>query len=127
MSMFASVAVFKREGQLQFKPPRKEPHGDQAQARKSAARYWSGNIASPDKLQKIVLVRTDGSLASIAERPTNASRDRPWIEFTRQISEAANDPVVAACLAELGVDPSTKPPPIPEELTINGALYRRVL
>lgn len=125
MTPFASVALFIRDGRLTFKPPRKEPHDNPTQARKSAARYWNGNIGLPDKLVKIVLVQASGSTVIVSERAMNNGRDRPWISFHKQAREAFNDAHLAACLNELGVDPRSTPAVLPDVLEINGAIYRR--
>jgi hypothetical protein len=125
MTPFASVAVFRREGKLTFKPPRKEPHENVTQARKSAARFWRGNIAEPDKLAKVVLVQVSGSTVQIAERAANAGHDRPWLVYHRQVQEAFGEAHIAACLAELGVDPQVAPAAMPDILEINGVIYRR--
>lgn len=125
MTLFASVALFKRNSGIVFKAARKEPNPNKTQARKSAARYWTGNIVEPDVLTKIILVQCAGQLIHVAERATNNSRDQPWVEFRLQHAEALKLPHVAACLAELGVDPAAAMPPLPETLEINGVVYRR--
>lgn len=125
MTIFASVALFKRDGAIRYRPPRKEPSDTETQARKSAARYWRGNIAEPDVLSKVVLVSAAGRLVTISERPINAARGRPWVTWTAHPLEAAKQPHIAACLAELGVDPAAAPPPMPDTLEINGVIYRR--
>jgi len=125
MTSFASVAIFIRDGRLTFKPPRKEPHSNITQARKSAARYWNGNIAAPDRLHKIVLVQATTMAAVISERATNNGRDRPWVMTTKQVAEAFDEPHLAACLHELGVQQDSAPPPMPDVLEINGVIYRR--
>ena len=125
MTPFVSIALFRREGRQMFKPPRKEPFDNQTQARKAAARFWRGNIQEPDKLNKVVIVHAKGSTVCVAERPANASRDRKWVEFTMQTADAFEQPHLAACLAEIGVDPDRAPPALPETLEINGVIYRR--
>lgn len=125
MTLFASVALFRRGDGIVFKAPRKEAGQDKTQARKSAARYWRGNIVEPDVLTKIILVHTIGPLTVIAERSVSAGRDNPWVEFQRYHADAAKQPHIAACLAELGIDPAAAPPPMPDTLEINGIIYRR--
>lgn len=125
MTLFASVALFRRKDGIVFKAPRKEPSAEKTQARKSAARFWSGNIIEPDVLTKIILVSTFGQLIHVAERAANSGRDRPWVEFNLQHAEALKQPHLAACLAELGVDPGAASVPLPETLEINGVIYRR--
>lgn len=125
MSLFASVALIKRKDGIVFKAPRKEPSNTMTQARKSAARFWNGNIAAPDVLQKIVVVNTTGPHTIISERATNGGRDQPWVEYRRHHRDAAKLSHVAACLNELGIDLDAAPPPMPETLEINGVIYRR--
>ncbi len=125
MTPFASVALFRRNGGTVFKAPRKEPSAHKTQARKSASRFWSGNITSPDVLAKIVLVQCSGRLVEIAERATVNGQDRPWVEFRLDHAEAIKSPHIAACLSELGVDPASAPPPMPDVLEINGVIYVR--
>jgi len=125
MTPFASVALFNRDGAVRFRPPRKEPCQDKTQARKSASRFWRGNIIEPDVLTKIILVQQAGRLIQIAERPTVNGQDRPWVEYRIDHAEAIKAPHVAACLAELGIDPASAPPPMPDTLEINGVIYRR--
>lgn len=125
MTLFASVALFRRDGGIVFKSPRKEPSQDKTQARKSASRFWRGNIAGPDVLTKIILVQCTGQLIYVAERATNGGKDRPWVEYHIDHATAAKALHLAACLAELGIDPAAAPPPLPETLEINGVIYRR--
>ncbi|MGJ5032290.1 hypothetical protein ACQR1I_36010 [Bradyrhizobium sp. HKCCYLS2038] len=125
MTPFASVALFRRDGATVFKAPRKEPSGHKTQARKSASRFWRGNIGGADVLTKIVLVQQSGSAIQIAERATVNGQDRPWVEYRLDHAEALKAPHLAACLAELGVDPSAAPPAMPDVLEINGVIYRR--
>lgn len=124
MTPFASVAIFRRNNQLTFKPPRKEPLPNATQARKAAARYWRGNIQEPDKLSRVLLVNVRGTTVHVAEREWR-SGNRAWVEYPMQIAEALDDPAIAACLGELGVDGSAAPPPLPDTLEINGAIYVR--
>lgn len=124
-SLFASVALFKRNNGVAFKSPRKETGETVTQARKTAARFWNGNITTPDVLTKIIVVHTIGPLTVISERPANGRRDQAWVEYRRYHRDAAKLPHVAACLAELGVDIDEEPPAMPETLEINGVIYRR--
>lgn len=125
MTLFASVALFQRGGKIVFKAPRKEPNTNRTQARKSAARYWRGNIAEPDVLSKVILVQACGDAITVSERAVNAGRDKPWTDIRLHPKEAAKQAHLAACLTELGVDPEAVPPPLPETLEINGVVYRR--
>lgn len=121
MTMFVSVAVFRRDGRPTFKAPRKEASGIVTQARKSASRFWNNAIQEPDRLNKIVVVSCSGQIINVAE--SNGSRR--WVEYAMTVSEATKHPHIAACLTELGVDPSKAPPALPDTLEINGIIYRR--
>lgn len=121
MTLFASVALFRRDGRMTFKPPRKEASAIVTQARKSASRFWRASIQEPDKLNKVIVVTCAGSMATIAEH----GGARAWVEYTLPVAEAAQQPHLAACLAELGIDASKAPPPMPDTLEINGVIYRR--
>jgi len=125
MPLYASVCLFRRNGQTTYRAPRKEPFEQQAQARKAAAKYWRGNIQEPDKLDRVVLVNVDRSTVHVAERGKSASSGRPWVEHTMQIIEAMQQPHLSACLDELGVDTDNAPNALPEILEINGIVYRR--
>lgn len=126
MSLYASVALFRRDGKIAYRPPRKEASAEVTQARKSASRFWSGNISAPDRLTRIIVTRADGPVIRVSERVMHAGA-REWVEFTLQPRQAAEQPHLAACMAELGIDPSRAAPPVPDELEINGAIYRRVI
>ncbi|MDK2769951.1 MAG: hypothetical protein KYX69_19810 [Sphingomonas sp.] len=121
MTPFASVALFRRNGSVVFKAPRKESSAEKTQARKSASRFWSGSIVEPDKLTKLVVLAVGGGLVLIGERQPG----RAWMEYRMTPAEAAKQPHLAACLSELGVDADQAPPPLPDTLEINGAIYRR--
>lgn len=123
MPLFASVAMFRRNNGIVFLPPRKEPSDTATQARKSASRFWNGRAVNGDVLVKIALVETMGPLTAIHER--DVSRDRPWVAYHRPHAEAAKQSHIAACLAELDIDPAEGPPAMPETLEINGVIYRR--
>lgn len=124
MTPFASVALFHRDNAVKFRPPRKEPCQDKTQARKSASRYWRGNIVEPDALTKIFLVQHDGGTVYVCERATSG---QSWVEYRLDPDKAIKTPHIAACLAELGIDPADAPPPMPDVLEINGIIYRRDL
>ncbi len=121
MTLYASVALFRREGRMTFKAPRKEASGIVTQARKSASRFWNAAIQEPDKLMKTAVVHCTGNTAHIAEN----SGTRRWVEYKLSLAEAATQPHLAACLVELGVDAKKAPPPMPDVLEINGVVYRR--
>lgn len=126
MTPFASVALFRRDGKLTFRAPRKEAPDSETQARKASARYWNGATRSPDKLVKTVLVRVrpGAAIVDVAERSMHRPRE-PWVTFALDTAEAVKQPHLAACLAELGVDIGAVPPPLPDTLEINGAIYVR--
>lgn len=122
MTPFASVALINRNGAKVFKPPRREGCADATQARKAASRYWSGTIASPDRLVSVALVRIDSRAVHVAERDLSRRR---WIEQRYAYADAAQMPHIAACMGLLGVDPASAPPLMPDVLEINGIIYRR--
>ncbi|TIR70166.1 MAG: hypothetical protein E5X15_26510 [Mesorhizobium sp.] len=122
MTPFASVALFRRNNGVVFKPPRKERPEDTTQARKAAMRYWAGHITAPDVLVKVILVREFAGKLEISERGPN---DTNWIGYDREIKGAEGEPHIAACMAELGIDASMAMPPLPDVLNINGFVYRR--
>lgn len=121
MILFASVALFRRGGQLTFKAPRKETSAIVTQARKSASRFWNSAITEPDRLAKVIVVTVHDRIAHVAE---NAGTRR-WVEYQLGLADAAAQPHLAACLVELGVDVAKAPPTLPDVLEINGAVYRR--
>lgn len=121
MTPFASVALFRRNGSVVFKSPRKESSAEKTQARKSASRFWNGNIVEPDRLVKVVLVQSTGRGVTVSERQDG----RDWLEHTIAPADAAKQPHVAACLAELGVDAASVPAALPDVIEINGVIYRR--
>lgn len=122
MTPFASVALFRRNGNVVFKPPRKERPDDLTQARKAAMRFWAGHLASGDTLVKVFLVREFAGTLEISER---GPADALWKGYSREIRGAEAEPHIAACLGELGIDPNASPPPLPDILNINGFVYRR--
>lgn len=125
MTPFASIALFKRNGAIVFKPPRKERPADVTQARKAAMRYWRGALASGDVLSKVIVLREAQGRLEISERASNGGVDKPWIGFNAEIATAAREPHLAACMAELGIAAGDMPPPLPDVLVINGFTYRR--
>ena len=125
MTPFASVALFKRSGKINFKPPRKERSDTVTQARKSAIRYWRGNIAAPDILTRVLLVREFGGRIEISERGPQTGAERPWTLYTLDTAKAAQEPHLAACMKEIGIDADEAPVAVPDVLVINGNVYRR--
>ena len=121
MTTFATVALFRRAGQMTFRQPVKQVQDNLTQARKSAARLWQGAIKAPDKLARIIVVHGDAQRIGLSER-TPAGR---WVETFIPATVAAEQPHLAACLKELGIDLAGSPPPLPEVIEINGILYRR--
>lgn len=126
MTLFASVALFRRDGKLTFKSPRKEAPHTETQARKAASRFWNMAIRQPDKLTKTILVRVrpGSAIVDVTERDMIRPRT-PWVTFAIDTAEAMKQPHIAACLAELGVDVGAVPLPLPDVLEINGAVYVR--
>lgn len=120
MTPFASVALFRRNGGVAFKPPRKERPADVTQARKAAMRYWAGHHG--EALIRVFLVREFAGKLEISER---GPADALWKGYDREIRGAEAEPHIAACLGELGIDPNASPPPLPDMLNINGFVYRR--
>lgn len=125
MTPFASVALIRRNGNIVFKPPRKEQPTEATQARKAAMRFWRGGLANGDALVKVIVVREFGGRLHIGERANGGSAEKPWIEYERDIPGAMGEPHLAACVSELGIDPASAPPPMPDVLEINGVVYRR--
>jgi hypothetical protein len=125
MTLFASVALFRRKDAIVFKAPRKEPSAEKTQARKSAARFWKGNISEPDVLTKVFLIQATPAMIHVSERAGNTGRDKPWVEYALAPAVAMKSAHLAACLNELGFDLEAAPPPMPETLEINGVIYRR--
>lgn len=121
MTAFATVALFRRNGQMTFRHPVKQVQENLTQARKSSARLWQGAIKEPDKLVRIIVVHGDAQRIGLSER-TQAGR---WVETFIPASVAAEQPHLAACLKELGIDPGAVSPPLPDVIEINGAIYRR--
>ena len=121
MTAFATTALFRRNGQMTFRHPVKQVQDNITQARKSAARLWQGAIKAPDKLARIIVVHGDTQRIGLSER-TPAGR---WVETFIPATVAAEQPHLAACLKELGIDLASAPPSLPEVIEINGAIYRR--
>lgn len=124
MQQFASVALFRRNGQMTFRAPMRQNHDNVTQARKAASRVWNGAIRAPDKLVKIVVVHREGLLVNVSEKAISAPSGQ-WIQDFLPPAKAAEQPHLAACLKELGINPAEMPPPMPDVLEINGAIYRR--
>lgn len=122
MTGYASVAVFKRDGNTVFRAPRREASTEKTQARKSASRFWKGAISAPDKLVKIVVVTRERNHIVVSER---RQPGRGWIEFEADAAQISAQTHLSACLAELGIDAASAPAPLPDFLEINGAIYRR--
>lgn len=123
MTAFATTALFRRNGQMTFRQPAKIVLDNLTQARKSAARLWQGAIKAPDKLARIIVVHGDAQRIGLSER-TPAGR---WVETFIPATVAAEQPHLAACLRELGIDIEKSPPPLPDVIEINGVIYRRDL
>lgn len=123
MTAFTTTALFRRNGQMTFRQPVKQVQENLTQARKASARLWNGAIKAPDKLVRIVVVHGDAQRIGISER-TTAGR---WTETFIPATVAAEQPHLLACLKELGIDPGTVPPPLPDVIEINGVIYRRDL
>lgn len=121
MTLFVSVALFRREGRMTFRAPRKEANSEITQARKSASRYWNNMIREPDKLAKVIVVNCTGQIVQVSEHDGG----RRWVDYNMGLAEAAAQPHLAACLGELGVDAEKAPPALPDVLEINGVVYRR--
>lgn len=122
MTPIASVALFQRNGQITFKRARKESSIEVTQARKTAARYWRGNVTAPDRLLSIFTLYVQNGVAHVSERRVGGRY--AWIEYPAQVA-TITQPHLLACIAELGVDPQKAPPPMPDTLEINGLIYRR--
>ncbi len=91
MTPFASVALFgNSNGDVVFKPPRKERPTNLTQARKAAMRYWRGR-AGDDTLMCVIVVREFAGRLEMSERAADTN-SRPWREFTRDIETARQDP-----------------------------------
>lgn len=123
MTTFASVALFRRDGKMTFRPARREAGTTATQARKSAARHWRNVIAEPDKLITVMTVSVSGNVAAISERRMSSPR-QPWLEYSTPLPEITQ-PHVLACISELGIDHTAAPPAMPDVLEINGYIYRR--
>jgi len=123
MTPFVSVALIRRGNSIIFRPPRKEQPADVSQARKAASRHWRSSVASDERLVKVLVLREVAGKLEIGERGgVHAS----WTSFTIDPARAAGEPHLAACMAEIGVDPDDAPPAMPDVLVINGETYRRV-
>lgn len=121
MTPFASVALFKRNGTIVFRPARKERPDSATHARKAAMRHWRGMASKGDQLVRVIVAREFDGRLEIAER---TPAERAWKEFNIDIAQA-NEPHLAAIMAELGIDRDAAPPTVPDVLVINGHTYRR--
>lgn len=121
MTAFATVALFRRNGQMTFRQPVKQVQENITQARKASARLWNAAIKAPDRLSRIIVVHGDAQRVGLSER-TTAGR---WTETFIPATVAAEQPHLLACLKELGIDPGAVPPPLPDVIEINGVVYRR--
>ena len=126
-SIYASVALIRRNGGIVFRPPRKEAPTDGTQARKAAQRHWNRTLASGDILEKVVLVREHNGRLEISERPRNGRKEKPWVSFCRDIETTQDEGHIAACVKELGIKPRADMGAMPDTLEINGIIYRREL
>lgn len=125
MTPFASVALYRRDGKIVFKPPRKERPDNITQARKAAARHWRSLASNGDVLVKVIVLREFLGKLQISERGHNSGHDNPWVSYEAEPFAAAKEPHLAACMAELGIDATAAPPAVPDVLVINGFTYRR--
>lgn len=119
MTQFATVALFRRDGVLTYRPPLKLVLDNLTQARKSAARHWMGTIRNPDKVSRIIVLSGDSRTLSLSERAATGQ----WIETQIPTGVALQQAHLAACLPLLMIE---KPQAaLPDVLEINGAIYRR--
>lgn len=125
MTPYASVALIRRNGGIVFRPPRKERPDDITQARKAAFRHWRRSLATADVLVKVFVVREFDGKLEISERASADGRDKPWMQYGSEISTAAREPHLAACMSELGISAEDETPAVPDVLVINGHTYRR--
>lgn len=122
MTPFASVALFKRNGNVVFRPPRREHQDNITQARKAASRYWAGRAKDGEALHRVMLVREIGGKLDVSDRLADG---RDWRSYELEPSIASREPHLLAVMAELGINPGEAPPLMPDVLTINGYTYRR--
>lgn len=122
MTPYASIALYRRNGSIVFKPSRKEQPPSATQARKSAMRHWRASTTTGDILVKVIIAREFDGKLEVAER---TPAERAWKQFTLDITDAAKEPHLAACIAELGIDTNRASAPVPDVLIINGNTYRR--
>jgi hypothetical protein len=122
MTPYASVALIKRGNAIVFKPPRKERPTTPTQARKAASRFWRGSLDEGDTLAKIFVVREFAGRLEIAEQTHGLTG---WTQYITASPDAAKHSHLAACMKELGIEPSAALPPVPDVLEINGFIYRR--
>lgn len=127
MTTFASVALFRRNGQVTFRAPMKQVQDNSTQARKSAARIWNSAVRSPDKILKVMVVSLSDVRSVIVHERAFTSPSSRWVVTVMSATAAAEQPHLAACLKELGIDPAEAKasPSMPDVLEVNGVIYRR--
>ena len=125
MTPYASLALIRRNGAIVFRPPRKERPDDITQARKAAFRYWRSSLTGDDVLVKVIVMREFAGNLEISERGASDDIRSPWTQYETNPQAEAKEPHLAACMAELGIDPSATPASVPDVLEINGFIYRR--
>lgn len=123
MTPFASVALYRRDGAVVFKTPRKERPNDITQARKAAVRYWRGRATNGDAMVRVFVIREYAGRLEISEREDAERQD--WKSYNSEIAAAAKEPHLSAAMVELGIDTAAAPPSVPDVLVINGFTYRR--
>jgi hypothetical protein len=126
-SIYASVAIIRRNSAIVFRPPRKERPTDITQARKAAQRHWNATLKEGDVLEKVVLVREFDGRLEVSERARNAGKENPWVKFFLSAEVTDNAAHIVACIKELGLNSYSIFPAIPDTLIINGITYRREL
>ena len=124
MTLFVSVPLFVRDGRLTYSHPRKEASDTSTQAKKAAARFWRNAIQEPAWLSKVLVTSVQKGVLAVSERVFNPKGGH-WVGHAIPLAEAAQQPHLAACMAELGVDLEALPPRMPDVLEINGVIYRR--
>lgn len=125
MTLYVSLALFRRASQDTFMPPRKEACDSLTQARKAAARYWTNRMTAGDKIQRIYVFSVSRGLIEVSECKPRDGRTNMWVNYMKQPGELAAEGHMAAALAELGVDVDRAPTPLPDVLEVNGVVYRR--
>lgn len=121
---YASVALVRRDCALAFLPPRKEQPPELTQARKAACRHWAGRCRGD--LVKIILIREYDGKLEVSERGNKPPKENPWKSYTRDLFAQDTEPHLKACLAELGINAYNSIPQLPDTITLNGIVYKRV-